>query len=87
MKPADINKGEIEIFFGQHVALECIFHLRLTNYYSLILPFLNDTSNFHTQVSAARALIAYNTKECRNELLKVIKNKQRDDFIKVHLVT
>src|SRR5688572_11864056 len=54
LKPAGFGKTEIDTFFAQHVALECVYHLRLNGYYSNILPFLADTSNFHNQVSAAR---------------------------------
>jgi len=83
IKPAGFNETEIDIFFNQHVALECVYHLRLTDYYSKIIPFLNDTTNFHNQVSAARALIAYNTKECKQELLMVISDTTRDNFVQV----
>lgn len=83
IKPAGFNESEIDVFFNQHVALECVYHLRLTDYYSEIIPFLNDTANFHNQVSAARALIAYNTNECKQELLKVISDTTRDNFVQV----
>jgi hypothetical protein len=82
-KPAGLDSVEIETFFKQHVALECIYHLRLKGYYKQVIPFLNDTSNFHNQVSAARALIAYNTPECRQELMKVIIDTTRNNFVKV----
>jgi len=83
LKPAHLNKSEIDTFFAQHVALECAYHLRLTGLYSKIMPFLNDTSNFHNQVSAARALILYNTVECKQELLKVISDTTRNHFVQV----
>ena len=82
-KPAGLDSTEIETFFYQHVALECIYHLRLKGYYRQVIPFLNDTTNFHNQVSAARALIAYNTPECKQELLKVISDTARNNFIQV----
>jgi hypothetical protein len=82
-KPAGIDTSESETFFGQHVALECIYHLRLKGFYQYIIPFLNDTSNFHNQVSAARALIAYNTPECKQDLLKVIGDTTRGNFVQV----
>lgn len=83
LKPAGFEEGEIDTFFAQHVALECIYHLRLSGFYSQILPFLNDVSNFHNEVSAARALATYNTPECKQELLNVISNKKRDRFVQV----
>lgn len=83
LKPAGFNEDEISTFFSQHVALECIYHLRITGFYSKILPFLNDLNNFHNQVSAARALIAYDNNECKKELLNVIEDSSYDSFIKV----
>ena len=83
LKPAGFKESEINIFFSQHVALECAYHLRLTGLYSKIIPFLNDTSNFHNQVSGARALISYNTDECKQELLKVISDTTRSNFVQV----
>ena len=82
-KPAGIDSSELETFFGQHVALECIYHLRLKGFYQYIIPYLNDTSNLHNQVSAARALIAYNTSGCKQELLKVISDTTRGNFVQV----
>jgi hypothetical protein len=83
LKPAGFSEAEIDNFFAQHVALECVYHLRITGLYSKIIPFLNDTSNFHNQVSAARALIAYNTPECKQALLNVISDTSRDNFVQV----
>ena len=84
LKPAGLGDSEIETFFNQHVALECVYHLRLPNYYSKIISFLLDSSaNFHSQISAARALIAYNTAESKQMLLKKIRDKKTIDFVKV----
>lgn len=83
LKPAGLVDSEIDTFFAQHVALECAYHLRLTNFYSQIIPFLGDTLNFHNQVSAARALTLYNTTECKQELLKVVNDTISGDFVKV----
>ncbi|KAF5037137.1 hypothetical protein DSECCO2_567820 [anaerobic digester metagenome] len=83
LKPAGFEKNEINTFFAQHVAMECAYHLQLTDFYSKLLPFLADTSNFHNQVSAARALISYNTTECKQELINVISDTTRDNFVQV----
>lgn len=83
LKPAGFEKSEMSTFFAQHVALECIYHLKLDGYYSQILPFLADTANSHNQISAARALISYNTAQCKKELLQVITDKSSSDFVKV----
>ena len=63
--------------------MECAYHLRLTDFYSQIIPFLGDTLNFHNQASAARALISHNTLECKQELLKVLNDTTSKDFVKV----
>lgn len=81
--PAGFEEPEIDDFFAQHVAMECIYHLRIDGFYEELLPFLHDTSNFHNQISAARALVAYNSKECKNELFAAISNPDYDDFVKV----
>lgn len=82
-KPAGFGEDEIDTFFLQHVAMETIFHLRLDGYYNKILPFFNDSSNFHHRVSGARALIANNNKEVINLLLKKIAANKEDDFTTV----
>jgi hypothetical protein len=83
LTPAGFADNEIKTFFAQHVALECIYHLRLTGLYSKLIPFLNDTTNFHNQVSAARALVSYNTSDCKQELMHVIGDTSRGDFVQV----
>jgi hypothetical protein len=82
-RPADLTPGERDTFFLQHVALETIYHLRLSEYYSEILPFLAATLGFQIQVSAIRALAAYNTDQCKSELLKIINAPDRDTFVQV----
>lgn len=86
LKPAGFNENEINTFFAQHVALECIYHLRLNGFYDKILPFLADTSNFHNQISAARALRAYNTQACRQVLLQFISDTTMRNFSQVMCV-
>ncbi|MDR0320910.1 MAG: hypothetical protein LBI28_05355 [Treponema sp.] len=82
-RPAGLTNSERDIFFLQHVALETIYHLRLSEYYSEILPFLVATLSFQIQVSAIRALAAYNTDQCKNELLRIINAPDRDTFVQV----
>lgn len=83
LDPAGFAEDEINTFFGQHVALECAYHLGLTEYYAKILPFLADTSNFHNEVSAARALVSYNTAECKQQLISVVSDTTRGHFLQV----
>lgn len=82
LEPAGFDKIEIDTFFAQHVALECIYHLRLAGKYSLIIPFLEST-NFHSRVSAARALISYDMPECKEALMKIIEDKKSNYFLQV----
>jgi hypothetical protein len=83
LKPAGFSEQEINQFFEQHAALEVIYHLQLSGFYEKILPFLNYKENRHTQISAARALRAYNSKEKNMALLKIIQEGGDDDFLKV----
>lgn len=82
-KPSGFSENEINTFFLQHVALECIYHLKLEFSESLVLPFLNDKDNFHNQVSAARAMSAFNTELSKNELIKAVADTTRRNFVRV----
>jgi hypothetical protein len=81
--PAGFDKTEINTFFLQHVALECVYHLKLTIEETLLLPFLNDKNNFHHQVSAARAMSVFNTETNKLELLKAIEDTTKRNFVRV----
>jgi hypothetical protein len=67
----------------QHVALECVHHLKLNIDENLIFPFLNNKNNFHSQVSAARALVAFNTNSSKQALLKIIGDTSQREFVQV----
>ncbi|MBP6640081.1 MAG: hypothetical protein KA293_07275 [Bacteroidia bacterium] len=82
-KPAGFEDGEINDFFMQHVALETIFHLRLTGYEKQVLPFFQDSINRHNRISAARAMIANDSEETKELLLEKIGSTEEDDFTKV----
>jgi hypothetical protein len=84
--PAGFGENEINIFFLQHVALECIYHLKLKITETLLLPFLNDKNNFHSQVSAARAMSAINTETNKQVLLKAIGDTTKRNFVRVMCV-
>lgn len=86
LKPAGFGDDEINTFFLQHVALETIFHLRLNNYFNVILPFFNDSSNFHNRVSASRALVGSNNKEVIKLLINKIATNKEDDFTTVNCI-
>ncbi len=81
--PTGLKEEEMTTFFAQHVALECVYHLRLDGYFEKVLPFLKDTLNFHNQISGARALASNNTLACKQELLKVIADTTASRFVQV----
>jgi hypothetical protein len=81
--PAGFAESEINTFFLQHVALECVHHLKLNINESLVLPFLNDKKSFHNQVSAARAMVAFNTETSKRELMKAISDTTNRNFMRV----
>lgn len=81
--PAGFGEDEINTFFLQHVALECIYHLKLNIQENLLLPFFNDGNNFHNQVSAARAMHSSNSEDNKRELLKGIGDTSRRNFTRV----
>jgi hypothetical protein len=85
-RPAGFEENEIKTFFTQHVALESIFHLKLAGQFNKILPFFNDSSNFHNRFSAARALTAYNSDETKQMLINKIANNKDDDFVTVQCI-
>jgi hypothetical protein len=85
-KPAGFGEDEINTFFLQHVALECVYHLGLNINETLVLPFLNDKNSFHNQVSAARAMSAFNTDTNKQELLKAIADTTKRNFVRVMCV-
>ncbi|MEO7984805.1 MAG: hypothetical protein ABI688_12060 [Bacteroidota bacterium] len=84
--PASFGAEEMNIFFLQHVALECVYHLKLDVKEALLLPFLNDKNNFHNQVSGARAMSAKNTEISKRELLKAIGDTANGNFVRVMCV-
>jgi hypothetical protein len=84
--PAGFEENEVNTFYLQHVALECVYHLKLNIKETLVLPFLNDKNNFHNQVSAARAMSAFNTETGKHELLKAISDTTKRDFARVMCV-
>ena len=85
-KPAGFADNEIDIFFMQHAILESIYHLKIGGYFEKILPFLNAKDNFHAQVSAIRALSAYNTEDSKKELLAILSESDQSGFVKVMAV-
>jgi hypothetical protein len=87
LPPAHLDATGRSTFFLQHAALETIYHLGLTTHYAVVMPFLRDTTNFHAQVSAARALTATPTPEDKQQLIKMLASKYSRDLAKVVAIT
>jgi hypothetical protein len=87
LPPAHLDAVGRSTFFLQHAALETIYHLGLTTHYAAVMPFLRDTTNFHAQVSAARALTATPTPEDKQQLVKMLTSKNSRDLAKVVAIT
>ncbi|MDF2192416.1 hypothetical protein [Paraflavitalea sp. CAU 1676] len=85
-KPAGFGPDELNTFFLQHVALESICHLKLSIQEQLILPFLKDKTNFHNQISAARALGTINSEISKKELTSVVADTTIKPFVRVMCV-
>lgn len=87
LPPAHLDATGRSTFFLQHAALETIYHLGLTTHYAAVMPFLRDTTNFHAQVSAARALTATPTPEDKQQLVRILSSKSSRDLTKVVAIT
>ncbi|MVN78640.1 hypothetical protein GO988_20090 [Hymenobacter sp. HMF4947] len=81
--PPARTRTEMRTFALQHVALETIYHLSLPVPTEPLLPFLRDSTNFHAQASAARALIAAPTPLAEQQLLKVLASPNARPFVKL----
>lgn len=74
------NNPDPDLFFTQHVALEMIYHLRLTGYSDRLKLFL-ETPFVHVQTSAVRALGRDAT--AKIILFDFLRSDQHADFAKV----
>ena len=84
--PPAHTRTEIGTFALQHVALETIYHLSLSVPTETILPFLRDSTNFHAQASAARALTASPSPLAEQQLLKVLASPSAKPFAKLMVI-
>ncbi|MBN1968778.1 MAG: hypothetical protein JW870_05380, partial [Candidatus Delongbacteria bacterium] len=81
-KPAGFDENEIDLFFNQHVALETAFLLELEVDFETLKKFA-ESDNYHSQISALRAMGISNNKETKEYLLAYIQNSEKDNFTKV----
>ncbi|MBC7864714.1 MAG: HEAT repeat domain-containing protein [Bacteroidia bacterium] len=84
-KPAGFRDHEINLFFNQHAALELVNHLKLSDKFLLISPFVNCANN-HLMISAVRCLGNMNTTESKKLLVDYIKDDTKDNFTRVMAV-
>ncbi len=80
--PAGFEENEIQIFFNQHLALESVYLLELEKDFEILKKFAED-ENFHSRISAIRAMQYAKNKPVIEFLIEYIKNEERDNFTKV----
>jgi len=83
LPPAALGEEGMPVFFRQHVALECIYHLGLADQTATVLPFVRDTANRHAQISGVRALRASDTPAARQQLVQLLRDTTTVDFVQV----
>ncbi len=82
LKPADVEKEEMDVFFRQHVALETAYHLGLKLDPLKLIPFLK--ADFHAKASAVRALKNNKDEKATKMLIDFIDAADvEDEFCKV----
>jgi hypothetical protein len=80
--PAGFGEEEIGTFFKQHAALETAYLLDISLELNEVMPFMK-IDNFHSHISALRAMQHIKTKETGDFLLKHIADKEVGEFEKV----
>ncbi len=80
--PAGFEDEEIDIFFSQHVALESIYLLGMDVDFQILKKFA-ESDNFHSRVSAFRAMQHCTDDGVSAFLLDYLKDEERDNFSKV----
>lgn len=81
-KPAGFEEDEIDLFFRQHASLETAYLCGITLEFETLKKFA-ESDNFHSQISALRALGVLKNDETKKYLLEYIKNNEKDNFTKV----
>ena len=79
---AGFEDKEIELFFKQHVALETAYLLGIKIDFNILKKF-SESNNFHSQISALRAMGNLNNNEVKKYLIDYLKDKNKDNFTKV----
>jgi len=83
-EPRDVQE-DADLFFRQHVALECFRYFGEEDDLPLLEPFLA-CSGWHVQISAVRALAGVDCEESRARLLEFLRASDRDPFAQVMAV-
>lgn len=81
-KPAGFEEDEIDLFFKQHVAIETAYLLEIKLDFNILKKF-SESENFHSRVSAIRAMGNLNNEQVKEYLINYLKDKNKDDFTKV----
>ncbi|MXN90664.1 hypothetical protein GR160_05450 [Flavobacterium sp. Sd200] len=83
--PAGFEEDEVNIFYKQHVVLETVFLLDIELNINVLKKFI-ECDNYHSQISAARALSILKTKEAKNYMIYYLKKKEGNIFAQTMIV-
>lgn len=81
-EPAGFEEDEIDLFFRQHTALESAYLLEIKLDFEILKNFAL-CDNFHSRVSAIRAMYYQDNDEAKTFLFEYLQDKEKDDFTKV----
>lgn len=79
---ASFEDDEIDVFFNQHAALESAYLLEIPIDFTILKKF-SESSNYHSQISAIRAIGVLDSKEVKDYLIEFITGDNENNFAKV----
>ena len=82
LDPAGFEEDEIDLFFKQHAALESVYLLDLEFDFETLEKFAS-CDNFHSRISAIRAMNGQDKEKVSSFLLDYLVDKKMDEFSKV----
>lgn len=85
LRESGMGEDELETFFTQHVALELMYHLRYLHKPGVVVGWMMNGENYHTRISAARALRNPYKDHVIDQFLRLLKDEE-DNFFLVVLI-
>lgn len=82
LAPAGFNEDEINVFFKQHAALETAYLLGIEIDFEVLIKF-SEFDNFHSRISAIRAMYNVENEKAIKYLLEYIIDKEKEEFSQV----